>query len=799
MKIKRYIAMLTTIVVLFSMICVDASNGAVQSAGSLLSVSIDNQDGRVINAFYEGEIPTFGLTVHNKGSLATDARISSVVSDDTGAVVDTFSRDLTLGNGQKMIIGYTPQIDNKFGVYTVDVTLASSTELATKTIKFSYTRTAEKFLEKLGYACHFSRGKLEGGNDETVKMGQQLIAESGAGWIRDSISWSEVETVKGKYTVPQHIDDYVNMAIANGQKVILLIVGGNSLYETGKGPNGEAIPCLPVTTEGINGFAKFAAFVAEYFKGRVDTFEIWNEPDWIGFSGHYDWLPNQTTSGWLTLATKSSDAYFNLIKAVYPAIKNVYSGQPEKVTVISGGSMAITSSTGYMGKLLSKSGISSYMDGVAFHPYSDVARPADVYSRYETSDFSSQIELLKGMTTKPIYITEYGASDFGNSSNGGNDGVSSFKGYGIWGNDGQAMALVRAYMVAAFDPDIKLLTIHRFKEHSTVEDVETGYGVIDYDYMPKRGYAALANMSAVLADAEPTKTISAVTSNYSSSDCIRHYEFDDKKNGNKIFVVSARDTSSSSGTTVKIEEGSGAVATATLNNTNKCLTVTGSYKGAVKVIDMLGNELSSEDGVYPVGMAPVYIVCSKSGIEVSGDMVNVSGNATKANSLVTIVAYKKNSINQEIAYINQAKSDASGNYTFTFEKSTGDIYDIRVYNGSSYLNESCDTELYDIDLKLYKNGVEVKKIGELQLGDVIKLEMKITDTNSKNNNLVACGCIYGEDAVMLDIDRSVSVWSGNSTVLTTELTVTENTDIEDLKFMLWDMNMRPVFNAIQAE
>jgi len=558
-----------------------------------------------------------------------------------------------------------------------------------------------------------------------------------------------------------------------------------------------------VTEEGIQGFANFAAFVAEHFKDRVYAFEIWNEPDWVGFNGHYDWLPSDTSYGWTTLAKKSSAAYANLIKAVYPAIKSVYAGEEDKVTVISGGCLPVKSDTGYLSRMLSVDGVQNYMDAVAIHPYANDASPADICSG-DSCDFSAQIRRVKSFTKKPIWITEYGASSFGNSENGGYDGESAFKGYGTLGVRGQTLALVRAFMVVACDPQIEKIFIYNFKEKSETPSIEANFGVVGYDYVPKASYAAISNMADLLGNAEAVTKIEANETNYAFGDRARIYEFANKQNGDEIFVVAAGGSQFEWGTKLKISENVDPTtgnANAVLDNTNKSVTVNAYAGGTVKVYDIMGNEIQPSDGVYPIYLTPIYVICSKNSETkiVNGDKIEIEGYNAKSDSFVSAVVYKTNIIGKKIAHVEQVKADRNGRYSFSFEKNKGDIFEIRIYDGTVYNDKKIGTENYDLNLKYYINGVEIQDVSMIKAGDKLKLEMEITDKTGTGTNLIAYGCAYDDESVMLSSDRSVTAWENNRAVLTAEVVAPANGSADSLKFMLWNVNMQPVINMIQTK
>ena len=794
---NRLISILILITIFCTMILCTPMGASAEEEAILVSIDIENS--RIGNAYYDGEAPVFSFTLESRFEAEKEMSLTYHISNDMGEKIYNETKNITFGAKQKRIIGYAPDLNGKYGVYTLTASLSCEGCNAEASVNFSHTKRAGNALDSLGYMCHFTKSSDDYAR---VEKSEELLRESGAGWVRDEIGWSATEKVKGKYVIPESVEKSVNGAIASGKKVLLLVSGGNTLYETGYGPNGEAISCLPVTDAGRQGFANFCAYVAEHFKGRVDTFEIWNEPDWTGFNGHYDWLPNDTSAGWRNLAVKSAEAYANLIKVVYPAIKNVYRGEEDKVTVVSGGCLPVKSDTGYLQRMLSAEGVQNYIDAVGVHPYARDGIPGDMCSG-DAQDFTQQMRRVKSYTDKPIYITEYGASSFGDSTNGGNDGESAFTGYGILGVRGQALGLVRTFMVVAQDPQIEKLFVYNFKEKGKDPNIEANFGVVGYDYAPKGAYVALSTMSSILGNAETANPIEANETNYAYGDRAKAYEFVDKKSGDEIFVVAAGGSAFEWGTKLKITEEldiKTGNANAVLDNTAKTVTVNAYKGGTVKVLDIMGNEIKPQNGVYPIYLAPMYVICSKSTETeiINGDTVKVKGCAD-AETEVTAVVYKKNIIGQNVAFVDQVRADSNGRFEFSFEKTKGDIYEVMIYNGAAYKNGNCGTNEYDFDIKYYVDGVELRDASDIKSGTTVKLEMEITDKNGTGEGLMAYGCVYNDSSVIVDADTSASEWVNNKTVMSSEIEIGETCDAESLKFMLWDNNMRPVLNNIKVQ
>ena len=67
------------------------------------------------------------------------------------------------------------------------------------------------------------------------------------------------------------------------------------------------------------------------------------------------------------------------------------------------------------------------------------------------------------------------------------------------------------------------------------------------------------------------------------------------------------------------------------------------------------------------------------------------------------------------------------------------------------------------------------------------------------DKLIAYGCVYGNNALMLKTDCETTAWENNRAVLSAEIDITDETDINSIKFMLWDSGMRPIINKVKCK
>ncbi|HSH01382.1 MAG TPA: hypothetical protein VLL52_02615 [Anaerolineae bacterium] len=140
-----------------------------------------------------------------------------------------------------------------------------------------------------------------------------LVEEMGFGWIKQSFSWRDIETLeKGSYDWyrPDLIVDMVNDAGLN----LLVRIDRQPFWSQPEGTQ----PAENQPPEDLTDFADFCRVLAERYRGRIQAYQVWNEPnlsrEWGGQ------VPNPAE-------------YTQLLKVCYEAIKSV---DPEAIIISAG-------------------------------------------------------------------------------------------------------------------------------------------------------------------------------------------------------------------------------------------------------------------------------------------------------------------------------------------------------------------------------------------------------------------------------------------------------------------------------
>jgi len=115
-----------------------------------------------------------------------------------------------------------------------------------------------------------------GPNTTDLEARLTAMQEAGIKWGRQDFSWSRIERTQGEYDFEPY-DRLVEQCRKHG-----IVLFGNLAY----GPKFHD----PRTSEGVQAYCDFARAAAKHFAGKVDYWQIWNEPNggfWKGSPEQY--------------------------------------------------------------------------------------------------------------------------------------------------------------------------------------------------------------------------------------------------------------------------------------------------------------------------------------------------------------------------------------------------------------------------------------------------------------------------------------------------------------------------------
>lgn len=278
--------------------------------------------------------------------------------------------------------------------------------------------------------------------------------------IRWDTPWKAVEVEKGKLVIPPLWDYIVDRARSKGVQSLMILDYGNKHYDGAD---------KPISPEAVEGFSRYAEFVARHFSGRVPYFQIWNE--WDGRTGN-------TTPG-------SARDYARLVSAVYPKIK---AAAPDSVVITASfDSSAYDSLVSYGNKkrtldeFLSIRETAVTGDAVAIHPYvvyrNGPMRSYEGFAQLLTAAVK-RIRATPGFERKPIFITELGWT----TASAHERGVSESE---------QQDYTLRGIKLAK-DLGVAAIMLYELRDENTnPRDPEGAFGLLRHDWSPKPVYQSL--------------------------------------------------------------------------------------------------------------------------------------------------------------------------------------------------------------------------------------------------------------------------------------------------------------------
>lgn len=237
---------------------------------------------------------------------------------------------------------------------------------------------------------------------------RNLVADLGFNWVKYLVQWKDSQPDRSSRISFDPYDDWVDQARALGLRV-LLRVDAPPAWATGATEHNAP----PLDDADL---AEFMYQMALHFKGRVDAWEIWNEPNIT-----WEWGMRRPDPAKLA----------SMLKAVYPRVK---AADPNTFVIIGGlsttggdfednGNEIHIGDLGYL-TLLARAGAQGYFDAIGSHPYGGPYPPE---KEYDINNSSTPVGLYFRRTELQheawqratgqdvaIWLTEFGwIQDFG--------------------------------------------------------------------------------------------------------------------------------------------------------------------------------------------------------------------------------------------------------------------------------------------------------------------------------------------------------------------------------------------------
>lgn len=213
------------------------------------------------------------------------------------------------------------------------------------------------------------------------------VAAIGVKWIRLQTGWQRTEKVKGEYDF-SWLDEIVDNLIARGLKPWFCLAWGSKLYTEFAARFFGAVGCPPVDSdEEKRGWCAYCTKLAEHFAGRIEYYEVWNEPDCT-----YSWRHEATVQG--TLGTPSGTEYGEFVNLTSPAIK----AGDKNAKIIAFGLGSPKLNMNFVADAF-KTGIADHIDAASYHIYATGGFERALYGQSfidTVHHFAPHAEIIQG-------------------------------------------------------------------------------------------------------------------------------------------------------------------------------------------------------------------------------------------------------------------------------------------------------------------------------------------------------------------------------------------------------------------
>lgn len=213
---------------------------------------------------------------------------------------------------------------------------------------------------------------------------------AGVGWTRVFFRWDVVQVGGATDWKPTNVPDtFLNAEIAAGREIAAVLIG-TPAWATESGTS-TAVPPLEL-------WGDFVFKIATQYKGRINHWIIWNQPDIMDSSS-----PNYTWAG-------NEEDYYRLLKEAYLKIKAV---DPAMQVHLAGLTYTWDQAQGnpqYLARLLDiivadpqAANENHFFDGVSYHLYYNPTQMLEILT-----DVRSILD-AHGLSHKPVWINETNA------------------------------------------------------------------------------------------------------------------------------------------------------------------------------------------------------------------------------------------------------------------------------------------------------------------------------------------------------------------------------------------------------
>ena len=203
-----------------------------------------------------------------------------------------------------------------------------------------------------------------------------LVAATGAKYIRLQSGWQRTETEKGVYHF-EWLDSIVDNLIARGMEPWIDLCYGNELYTPMAREVFGAVGCAPIhTEEERTAWRNYVEALVKRYHGKVKWYEIWNEPD-----GRHCWKHGSSAAEYGDFAVDTANA--------------IHRADPEAKAIAG---VLCSINLPYF-KVMFDRGVAQAADAVSFHRYNanELEAVKDIHAlRALINEYNPKLEIIQG-------------------------------------------------------------------------------------------------------------------------------------------------------------------------------------------------------------------------------------------------------------------------------------------------------------------------------------------------------------------------------------------------------------------
>ncbi len=231
------------------------------------------------------------------------------------------------------------------------------------------------------------------------------------GYHDDPINWHWVERERGVFSLDPEAEAAIDLLVEQGVNIVYNLGFGNRLYQNDPTRYFPQLwemyfenPEPPKTEEALEAWANFVRFSVQYFKDRIQYFEIWNE-----WNAPFYWGDNPDTELYIKLAKIA----ISVIRQCAPNAKVMlgsYAGFPRLASL---SSQELEESEEKVPFLMVIRELGKDVDAIGFHPFYQPDYRSSSYREY-----ADNIKAFKEYcASKGFTGTDYMASEYNIAAN----------------------------------------------------------------------------------------------------------------------------------------------------------------------------------------------------------------------------------------------------------------------------------------------------------------------------------------------------------------------------------------------